>query len=1388
MTFFLKGIANELGIAMVGSEAVLIAVGFVILAAYTLSEMGSSLTLPRVTGYILTGLLLGPYALKILSSEVVQEIKVFNTIAIGLIAITAGLELHFASLKKVAKAIASTTLLKLLFLGIFVIGSLFLLENSFGLLAIEQPAHLLAVGLILAALCLGTSPAIALAVLSETRAKGRLSQLVLGSAIVKDVVVVVTLALALAFARLLVGGDGDAMASFIHLMVELFYSLVAGGILGALFIFYIRFVHQEMFLFILAMILLTAEISQAVHLELLLVFIVAGIVVRNFSKSEKVLHHSLEKVSLPVFVVFFTNVGAGLNLDATWSYLPVAATLFSARALAFFLSSWFSGGWHSERSALRRNVWLGYLPQAGVTLGLLSIATAQFTHYAQILENVGMGLVTLNLLIGPITLRLALKNGGEISEAPTETAPSLTDETPSLPAAANVASGSFEEMIKNRSAEIRDAKLREPFTALSFQLQQTFKKHHLSQQKGILLAFTNELNTIYDLNETQLVDKIDSHFARMGEKGRDFYNALTQFQKEIESTPVAMTTESPSDFYKIQSGDSYWVILQKLLSRPKYWFQGPQSRVVPFRKTSKYHLEPFVSRFTLDAIHSWYRLLGRHIDTFQRNLELESFDIQELVDTIESENQQWMDSLQADFVAGFSNLAKAWIDNLNQVNSIYLPESHLRYSQVEPEIKESIEASRKNSLEWEEKFVYCRNRLKVVVQSALLSSSIEKLLDEKFFIPVEDARNNARDLVESVQNFFENLQKKIQEGELFQAEQLNKLHSEVLDFKQNHLQADTKTKYVRGSFLLLNRDISLNLRKSLTTEEGIFLITSEHTPPHHVQKPSEILVKKVNLQELFEQSILINFLPTIEDKIEGISNYLESLLLEMEQAFSILSYSLDPQSRENSQLTAKDILSSIQSTIKIESEKIKELHQGLDEYILAARASAEALIVESQLEVRQGFERTSAVATARNQFRQRLFTVSQWLGDRGDQAKAWFLSIYRKIKRSARQLQEREIDRVLQQKMQNKTLDTATIRQYIHETYNFDAEIANLPRVYLRLFSLDSIQDRRFFVANQHVWKFFNPLTSSSNFRESQKILILGSRGMGKTSLLNVAQMDIRTDRLIRMEDFSQRSPLLVLAQHLGCQKGAASILSVLRRQSTTIIIDNLELLLSRARIDDFMEFLDIIKQSPHQCHWIMSMTKCNFQQYDKAFKLRSLFSKIVDLDLMNLNTAHDVILSRHRLSGLEIGYPRSVWGDWSASVRLSDPQEMFFRLLQDRGHGHLRHTIYLWLLSLQSCDGKAIQLSTNMSAGGGLPFISELSLLQKFVLIQLYRFHKLSSAELSQLLGESQTVIHNELQYLEYSGLTQARGVDRQFHWIPDHLVYLIGQELWKEGLIDDR
>ena len=163
----------------------LAAIGFVVLAAFAVAELGGKIGLPKVTGYILSGIVLGPFVGGVLSPEVVEQMGMFKTLAVGLIALTAGLELETKALSKLARTLFATVGAKVVITAPLVGGVLVAVELSFHLLGLESVAETVAVGLVFAALCLGTSPAISLAIISESGAKGRLSELVLGAAVTR---------------------------------------------------------------------------------------------------------------------------------------------------------------------------------------------------------------------------------------------------------------------------------------------------------------------------------------------------------------------------------------------------------------------------------------------------------------------------------------------------------------------------------------------------------------------------------------------------------------------------------------------------------------------------------------------------------------------------------------------------------------------------------------------------------------------------------------------------------------------------------------------------------------------------------------------------------------------------------------------------------------------------------------------------------------------------------------------------------------------------------------------------------------------------------------------------------------------------------------------------
>lgn len=391
--------------------------GFVLLAAYTLGEITGHFRLPKITGYILTGLLFGPSVINLFSAGVVEDIQLINSLAIGLIALTAGAEMKLDSLRAVAKSLGWITLIKGSMILVVITATVFVARPLIPFLASAPAPLALAVGMIFGVLAIGTSPAATIAIINETQSRGRLSDLTLGVAVAKDVVMVVLLAIAISLARLFSRPEASfEPAILIKVGEELLLSVVVGALLGVVIIAYIRFVHAEMWLFIIALIFLNTVIADRYHLEVLLVFIVAGFVAQNFSRYGDEFIHPVEEVSLPVYVVFFSVAGAGLDLRALRQVWVIALILVVTRIIAIFAGTRIAVTMAKENPIIRRNAWLSFIAQAGVVLGLSIIVENNLPGLGSEIKTVVLGTIGINLILGPITFKAALSRAGETKE------------------------------------------------------------------------------------------------------------------------------------------------------------------------------------------------------------------------------------------------------------------------------------------------------------------------------------------------------------------------------------------------------------------------------------------------------------------------------------------------------------------------------------------------------------------------------------------------------------------------------------------------------------------------------------------------------------------------------------------------------------------------------------------------------------------------------------------------------------------------------------------------------------------------------------------------------------------------------------------------------------
>jgi Kef-type K+ transport system membrane component KefB len=395
-----------------GAEATF-CLGFMLLFAYYLAKILKELRLAAISSYIFAGVIAGPYVLNLLSADVVRELQLFDDMALSIIALIAGGEMKLRVLRAKTSAFLSviTAQIALSFAGAMLV--VFCAGGQIDFLSGTGIEVVIATGLLFGLVTAARSPATTIGVITETRAKGPLTELLIGITVILDVIILIMVAFILPFSRAL--SDPDVAFSLLFakdLAVEMFGSIGIGLLFGSIVILYIKWVKEHLPLFLIGLGFVGSVVCRYYHLEPLLAFMVAGFIVENYSARGDELIRALERSSFPVFVIFFAISGASINLNALGSMWGLALILVCVRAAAFYSGTYVASRISADIKPYAHSMWLGFLPQAGVTIGIAALIERRFPWGGEI-KTIILAVVAINQLIGPIALKFLLEKKGE---------------------------------------------------------------------------------------------------------------------------------------------------------------------------------------------------------------------------------------------------------------------------------------------------------------------------------------------------------------------------------------------------------------------------------------------------------------------------------------------------------------------------------------------------------------------------------------------------------------------------------------------------------------------------------------------------------------------------------------------------------------------------------------------------------------------------------------------------------------------------------------------------------------------------------------------------------------------------------------------------------------
>ncbi len=405
----------------------LVGFGIVSIASNQISKLFQKIHLPLITGFIFIGILSGPYILDLIPHEGITKLSFINDVALSFIAFAAGSELYLNELRSRANSIKWMTTGQLIVT--FVLGSLavFFLSGYIPYMKDQSTVARVSIALLTGAIFVARSPASAIAIINEVRAKGPFTQTTMGVTVLKDFLVIILFGVTMSVAEtLIIGKEFDLMAIII-ILVELSLSFS----LGFLFYYIIRFLlslHLEhkykIFLVLLTGFLIyqlsylarnitSSAFEHEIFLEPLLISIIASFIITNYTKYRPEFIRIIQDAGPVVYTAFFTLTGAAMQLDILVDAWIIAILFFAIRLMTIIIGAYFGGIMAKDPPEFNRVAWMPYVTQAGVALGLATIVSTTFPDWGPGFSAVIISVIVINQFIGPPLFKWSLKYLGE---------------------------------------------------------------------------------------------------------------------------------------------------------------------------------------------------------------------------------------------------------------------------------------------------------------------------------------------------------------------------------------------------------------------------------------------------------------------------------------------------------------------------------------------------------------------------------------------------------------------------------------------------------------------------------------------------------------------------------------------------------------------------------------------------------------------------------------------------------------------------------------------------------------------------------------------------------------------------------------------------------------
>ncbi|QDT10245.1 cation:proton antiporter [Planctomycetes bacterium K23_9] len=389
----------------------------VLVAGIIGGEIFAAIKLPKVTGWIATGILLRQIALPGmdtgLDAKALDRFLPYMHFVLGFIAFTVGATLYFASLRNTGKRIGLLLLGEALVTPLIVGIALYFIGPLLpgGESMTKHPAVLLA------AIAIAGAPGTTVLVIQEARSRGILTRTLLAAIGLIDMVAVAIFV----FVTTVLGDQSGWLHAFQSVCIQFAVTLVIGTACALIAIGLTRtfvspaFLGPTMVAVVLASWGLAAGFGTSGGI---LACTFAGIVVTNLRHDlVRSCEAYLQTISGALFALFFTFAGMRLDFGLVPHAVALVVLYFVARLIGKCVSAYAAMTLAGMTQSVRNYLGIALLPHGGVAVGLILLVAEDgsgFSDEIKVLVNtVGLSALAINQLLGPSATRFSLIRSGE---------------------------------------------------------------------------------------------------------------------------------------------------------------------------------------------------------------------------------------------------------------------------------------------------------------------------------------------------------------------------------------------------------------------------------------------------------------------------------------------------------------------------------------------------------------------------------------------------------------------------------------------------------------------------------------------------------------------------------------------------------------------------------------------------------------------------------------------------------------------------------------------------------------------------------------------------------------------------------------------------------------